>query len=576
MTDSVDPQQTASDDSAESPLPWRPTRRKLLHSLSGIGLGSLTLERALAAQAETAIEVTPTMVAQAEWIAGLELNEEQRAQAAAALNRALEQHRNLRGVDIPHAVPPALAFDPDPTADPTPRFHSDPIGPSEAAAPVKPAEASQLAFLPVSELSSLIRTRQISSVELTRLYLERLRTWQPTLKFMVTETEELALRQARRADRELAAGRYRGPLHGIPWGAKDLMAVPGYKTTWGAPPFRDQQLEEKATVAQKLEDAGAVLVAKLSLGALASGDRWFGGQTRNPWDPTQGSSGSSAGSASATAAGCVGFAIGSETHGSIVSPCRRCGTTGLRPTFGRVSRAGCMTLSWSLDKLGPIARSVEDCALIFGAIQGRDAFDPTTVDRPFAWPARGSLKSLRVGFVPNDQDPSKRRELQVLRDLGVQLVPIKLPDMYPIRPLLLILYAEAATVFDELIRSGNTEGLNSWPRALRNAQFTPAVEYLRANRIRTMLMREMQTVFEKVDLYVGGDDLTLTNLTGHPTVVLPEGFSDRKGRRVPFSLTFTGRLYGESELLAVAHAYQQTTGVHLEHPVLKPENGDDN
>jgi len=569
MTEPVDSNQPQSMDSGDSPLPWRPTRRKLLQSISGIGLGSLTLERALAAQAETAIEVTPTMIQQAEWIAGLELNAEQREQAATALNRALEEHRSLRGVDIPHSVPPALAFHPAPTADPTPQRTADPVGLNEAAAPVKPKDTSQLAFLPVSELASLVRTRQVSSVELTQLYLERLRTWQPTLHFMVTDTEELALQQARRADRELAAGRYRGPLHGIPWGAKDLMAVPGYKTTWGAPPFRDQQLDHKATVAQRLEDAGAVLVAKLSLGALASGDRWFGGQTRNPWDPEQGSSGSSAGSASATAAGCVAFAIGSETHGSIVSPCRRCGTTGLRPTFGRVSRAGCMTLSWSMDKLGPITRSVEDCALVFGAIHGRDEFDPTTVDRPFAWPAHRSLKALRVGFVPNDQDEKQRPELKVLRDLGVQLVPIKLPDTYPVRALLMILYAEAATVFDELIRSGNTEGLNQWPRALRNAQFTPAVEYLRANRIRTLLMREMQTVFEHIDLYVDGDDLTLTNLTGHPTVVLPDGFKERKGRRVPFSLTFTGRLYGETDLLAVAHAYQQITGFHLEHPVLR-------
>lgn len=571
MTDATNHNASQPDQPGDSPLPWRPTRRKLLQAISGMGLGSLTLERALAAQAEAAVEVTPVMIQQAEWIADLELTDEQRAQAAMALNRALASHRSLRGVDIPHDVPPALAFDPAPTAAVTPIPVGTQVSLSEAAAPVKPDEDSQLAFLPVSELSSLIRTRQISAVELTRLYLERLRTWQPTLNFLVTDTEELALRQARRADRELAAGRYRGPLHGIPWGAKDLMAIPGYKTTWGAPQFREQQLDHKATVAQRLEDAGAVLVAKLSLGALASGDRWFGGQTRNPWNPQQGSSGSSAGSASATAAGCVGFAIGSETHGSIVSPCRRCGTTGLRPTFGRVSRAGCMTLSWSMDKLGPIARSVEDCAVIFGAIHGRDEFDPTTVDRPFTWPASRSLKSLRVGFVPNDQDENKRPELDVLRDLGVQLVPITLPDKYPVRALLMILYAEAATVFDELIRSGDTEGLNQWPRALRNAQFTPAVEYLRANRIRTLLMREMQTVFEKVDLYVDGDDLTLTNMTGHPTVVLPDGFNERKGRRIPYSLTFTGRLYGETDLLAVAHAYQQATGFHLEHPVLQHE-----
>jgi Asp-tRNA(Asn)/Glu-tRNA(Gln) amidotransferase A subunit family amidase len=401
---------------------------------------------------------------------------------------------------------------------------------------------------------------------LTRLYLERLRKYDPALHCVVTYTEELALKQAERADREIAAGRYRGPLHGVPWGAKDLIAYPGHKTTWGALPFKDQTLDLKATVAQRLEDAGAVLVAKLTLGALAMGDLWFGGRTRSPWDPKQGSSGSSAGSAAAAAAGLVGFALGSETLGSIVSPCSRCGATGLRPTFGRVSRHGCMTLAWSMDKIGPIARSVEDCALVFGAIHGFDGFDPSAVDRPFAWPCPRDLRKLRVGYVERSEAAKDRDDLKVLRELGVQLVPIKLPGTYPIAALRIILGTEAATAFDELTRQGVTEGLNSWPQTFRQGQFVPAVEYLRANRIRSLVMREMEELMSGVDLYVGGNDLLLANLTGHPTVVLPDGFRKAGAVEVPRAITFTGRLYGETELLAVAHAYQQATGHHLRRP----------
>jgi Asp-tRNA(Asn)/Glu-tRNA(Gln) amidotransferase A subunit family amidase len=357
-------------------------------------------------------------------------------------------------------------------------------------------------------------------------------------------------------------------LHGVPWGAKDLIAYPGYKTTWGATPFKDQLIDTKATVARRLEEAGAVLVAKLSLGALAQGDLWFGGRTRNPWNPKQGSSGSSAGSACGTSAGLVGFALGSETLGSIVSPCRRCGVSGLRPTFGRVSRYGCMALSWSMDKIGPIARSVEDCALIFAAIHGHDGLDTTAVDRPFHWPMRRDLRSLRVGYVERDSD-DPRPELEVLKELGARLVPIKLPDKYPVRALVMILNTEAAAVFDELTRKGITEGLNNWPRAFRQGQFVPAVEYLRANRIRTLVMREMEECISGVDAYVGGADAALANLTGHPTVVLPNGFRTRDGIETPTAITFTGRLFGETELLALAHAYQQATGFHLRRPPME-------
>jgi Asp-tRNA(Asn)/Glu-tRNA(Gln) amidotransferase A subunit family amidase len=398
---------------------------------------------------------------------------------------------------------------------------------------------------------------------LTKLYLERLKKYDPALRCVVTLTEELALKQAAEADKEIAAGRYRGPLHGVPWGAKDLIAYPGYRTTWGGGPYQEQKFDTRATVARKLEEAGAVLVAKLSLGALAWGDVWFDGKerkvTRNPWAPKSGSSGSSAGSASAAVAGLVGFAIGSETLGSIVSPCSVCGASGLRPTFGRVSRAGCMTLAWSMDKLGPIARSVEDCALVFAAIHGADPLDAAAVDRPFGWPSRKGLKETRVGYFNDNQ-----AELPALRELGVKLVKIKLPDGAV--PAGTILHAETAAAFDDLTRKGPADGLGLWPSYHRAYQFVSAVEYLRANRARWLLMKQMEEAIKDVDLYVGGNDLGLTNLTGHPTVVLPGGFRKGGGGDLPTPTKFTGRLYGETDLLAVAHAFQQATGHHLKRP----------
>jgi Asp-tRNA(Asn)/Glu-tRNA(Gln) amidotransferase A subunit family amidase len=543
-----------------------PTRRQLFQLLAGLGIGSAVFQRALAAQGAKAGTVTADMIQQAEWIAGLSLTENDLKALVRDLGRALNNFTVLRAVKLANSVPPALAFHPAPWLPPATDASRGTVTPLDQAAPQRPVAGDDLAFLPITALAALVRTRQVSSTELTRLYLDRLRKYDPALHCVVNYTEEVALKQAELADREIAAGRYRGLLHGIPWGAKDLIAYPGYKTTWGAPPFKEQVLDVKATVARRLEEAGAVLVAKLSLGALAMGDHWFGGITRNPWDPKQGSSGSSAGSASATAAGLVGFALGSETHGSIVSPCRQCGATGLRPTFGRVSRYGCMTLSWSMDKIGPIARSVEDCALIFGAIHGFDGLDASALDRPFTWPARRDLRALRVGYIEGPEAAKDRAELRVLRDLGVQLMQIKLPDKYPVEPLLLILGTEAATAFDDLTRQGVTEGLNSWPNTFRQGQFIPAVEYLRANRIRMLLMKEMESVMAQVDLYVGGRDLALTNLTGHPTVVLPNDFRKVDGLETPNALTFTGRLYGETELLALAHAYQQATGFHLRRP----------
>jgi Asp-tRNA(Asn)/Glu-tRNA(Gln) amidotransferase A subunit family amidase len=555
------------------------TRRRVLKALAGLGIGSAVFQRALAAQAEKSSDVTADMIQQAEWIAGLELSEADRKSTAGAVNRELDNFRQLRAVPLENSDVPAVLFHPAPWLAPNRNNERGTVRPSEQAAPMRPESEEELAFLPVTELAALIRTRQISSVELTKLYLKRLQQFDPALLCVVTLTEELAIKQAERADREIAAGRYRGPLHGIPWGAKDLISVRGYKTTWGAPHYQDQSFDVTATVADKLESAGAVLVAKLSLGALAMGDRWFGGKTRNPWNTKQGSSGSSAGSASATAAGLVGFALGSETLGSIVSPCRRCGTSGLRPTFGRVSRNGCMSLSWSMDKIGPITRSVEDCALVFGALHGFDGLDPTAVDRPFHWPSQRNVRTLKVGYFENDKPVAERPELQVLTKIGVKLIPVKLPDKYPVGALTTILDTEAAAVFDEITRKGITEGLNSWPRIFRLGQFVPAVEYLRANRIRRLLMDEMKTLMADIDLYVDGNDLGVTNLTGHPTVVLPNGFRKRDDVETPTSITFTGRLYGESELLAVAHAYQQATGHHLKHPPmesLKPVAADEN
>jgi Asp-tRNA(Asn)/Glu-tRNA(Gln) amidotransferase A subunit family amidase len=549
----------------------------MLHLLAALGIGSTVFQRALVAQAERAARLTPEMIQQAEWISGLKLSDDDRKALVSALTESQRHFEALRAVKLSNAVPLALAFAPAPWLPASTESGRGLVEPTHPVAPPRPDRPDDLAFLPVTALAALMRTRQVSSVELTKLYLDRLHKYDPVLRCVVSFTAESALKQAEQADREIAAGRYRGVLHGIPWGAKDLIAYPGYRTTWGAAPFKDQVLPEKATVVRRLEEAGAVLVAKLTLGALAQGDRWFGGMTRNPWNPRQGSSGSSAGSACAATAGLVGFALGSETLGSIVSPCRQCGATGLRPTFGRVSRYGCMTLAWSMDKIGPIARSVEDCALVFGALHGFDGLDPSAVDRPFTWPARRDLRALRVGYVEGRAAVAERPELRVLGDLGVQLVPIQLPTKLPVADLLIILGTEAATAFDDLTRQGITEGLNTWPQTFRQGQFVPAVEYLRANRIRSLLLHEMEAVMSQVDLYVGGNDLLITNLTGHPTVVMPNGFRKVNAVETPTAITFTGRLYGETELLAVAHAYQQATGYHLRRPPMEhvtPENAD--
>lgn len=541
-----------------------PSRRELLGVLAAAGVGSPVFQRAVVAQAEKTGRITAEMIAQAEWISGLKLSEEDRNNVARTVSRWQAAERKLRGVKLANSVPFPLVFTPAPVALPAERTGT--VDLSDKEAPKRPVSDEDLAFLPVAKLAGLLRTRKVSSVELTKLYLARLKEYDPALSCVVTLTEPTALKLAARADEEIGKGHYRGPLHGVPWGAKDLIAYPGYPTTWGAEAYREQKLDTTATVAKKLEHAGAVLVAKLSLGALAMGDHWFGNRiTKNPWNPTQGSSGSSAGSASATAAGLTGFALGSETLGSIVSPSRVCGTSGLRPTFGRVSRYGCMTLSWSMDKIGPIARSLEDCALVFGSIHGRDDLDASTVNRPFSWPSTRPLKSLKVGYF-EDSTPEQTRK--VLKELGVKLVPIKLPSKYLLNELILILNAECAAAFDELTREGGPLPA-TWRNTFQSGRFISAIDYIRANRVRALLMQEMEETMQKVDLYVGGNDLLLTNMTGHPEIVLPNGLVKRRGVEVPSSITFTGRLYGEMELLAVGHAYQKETGFHLKRPPME-------
>ena len=525
-------------------------------------------------------EITPEDIQHAENLIGLTMTDEEREMMLEGLEELRKGYESMRDHPIPNRVMPAFRFDPAIAGPVEPPFY--PLAPSSAETlPAAPASADDLAFWPVGDLARWLRQGEITSVELTELYLDRLRRYDPDLHCVITFTEERALEQARRADGELRSGMDRGPLHGIPWGAKDLLAVRGYRTTWGATPFEEQMLDEDATVVQRLDAAGAVLVAKLSMGALAWGDVWFGGMTRTPWDSEKGASGSSAGSGAATAAGLIGFSIGTETYGSIVSPATRNGVTGLRPTFGRVSRQGAMALSWTMDKIGPICRSAEDCALVFAAIQGRDERDPTTVAQPFPWPPDIDLKHVRLGYLADDlagdyrERENDARALQVFRDMGVTLIPITLPD-YPIDALKFILFVEAAAAFDDLTRSNQDDQLvrqvqDAWPNFFRLARFAPAVEYIQANRLRTQIMAAMTDVFAQVDAYIGpsltGDNLLLTNLTGHPALALPTGLGEDG---LPTTITLTGRLYDEAMILALGRAFQQETDFHKARPPLHP------
>jgi Asp-tRNA(Asn)/Glu-tRNA(Gln) amidotransferase A subunit family amidase len=551
-------------------------RRRFLAFVSALGAGA-----ALPAAAATADGgITDRSIAEAERLAGLSFTPQERQLMHKGLEEQLEAYEELRRLEIANSVPPAARFFPfeaEPAVETERSGFGAGGGPAEA-----PPDPEDLAFLPAVALGRLVKAGKLKSVDLTALYLERLRRFDPVLQAVVTLTEGRAMEKAEAADREIAAGVDRGPLHGVPWGAKDLLAARGYPTTWGSAAFKTQVFDEDATVVARLESAGAVLVAKLSMGELAMGDVWFGGTTKNPWKVDQGSSGSSAGSASATAAGLVGFAVGTETLGSIVSPSTRCGVTGLRPTFGRVSRHGAMALTWSMDKIGPLCRSAEDCAAVFAAIHGPDGKDGTVVDRPFVWEPRLEVGKLRVGYVRAlfEKEPEKGQEewhafdlaaLDVLRGLGVTLVPIELPDL-PYDALRVILTAESAAAFDDLTRSGRDDLLvrqteNAWPNFFRLGQTIPAVAYLQASRARTLAIRAMEKTLHGFDAYLaptfGGSNLLLANLTGHPAVVMPNGF---RQDGTPTSLTITGQLYGEARLLALAMAYQKATDFHLRRP----------
>lgn len=554
------------------------SRRRFMNYFTGLGLGGTLLPGVLWSQMAAAQSdaVSTADIAAAEKLAGLEFTDEEREVIVRGMKRLQGSYETLRAVPLENAVPPALYFDPRLPGRTYGAEAQQPLPQLAGDAPEIPDDLDDLAFWSVGDLARAIRTQKISAIDLTELYLARLKRYGGPLEAVVTLTEARAREQARERDRELTAGIYRGPLHGIPWGAKDLLAVQGYPTTWGAMPFKDQAFDYDATVVQRLDEAGAILVAKLTLGALAMGDVWYGGRTNNPWNMKQGSSGSSAGSAAATAAGLVGFAIGSETNGSIVSPCSRCGVTGLRPTFGRVSRHGAMALAWSLDKLGPICRTAEDCALVFEAIRGPDGRDHSVVDYAFNWNASRPLADIRIGvpenLAENEQDRGLFNEiLATFARIGVEPKPVAMPELTG-GAMMIILETEAAAAFDDLTRSDDDDLLvrqdaGAWPNNFRRSRFIPGVEYVRANRVRMKLMEATAHVFEKVDVIVqpAFHRLYEGNLTGHPLAVLPGGFSDRG---LPQSFTLLGGLYCEADVLRVAHAFQSATEFHKQRPPL--------
>ena len=528
--------------------------------------------------------ITAEGLGAAQHVIGINLPVGERESARPIVVRNRENYAAIRAVDVPAETEPAFGFRP-----PRPR----PVGPVVAtnrrvsvlpvARPRTFSALDELAFEPVRTLAPLLAARQITSTDLTKMYLSRLKRHDPTLLCVVTLTEDLALEQAAQADKEIRAGRYRGPLHGVPYGIKDLFAAKGVLTTWGAQPYASQVLDYDATAVVRLREAGAVMVAKLSTGELAVGDLWFGGRTRNPWNPERGASGSSAGPASATSAGLVGFAVGTETGGSIISPASTCGVVGLRPTYGRISRHGCMTLRWTLDKVGPITRSVRDAGLVLEALYGPDGLDDTVPDIPFRWNGARDVKNVRLGYVEREiagteaEDPRQaaaRRPLleaalDTYRKAGATLVPITLPEL-PAAAIYAILNAEAGAMFDELTRSGainelTDKGPNSRANQLRASRFIPAVEYIRAQRLRTLLLHRMNALFDDIDVFIApssSDSVTMTNLTGHPAVVLPAGFVDQ----MPIGLMLTGKLWDEATLLRAAAAFEAATAWHTRHP----------
>lgn len=556
----------------------RRTLAKLLPVLAAVPAVAQTPPQRRGGQPDVPQRISKEQLKAALAVLGLEFKDSELDMALPGVNRQLANYEGLRRIDVPLDTPPAILFSTTLPGHPVPKGVSKfkQAAPAIGNASLKPEE---LAFSTALELGAMLKAKKITSTELTKLYLERLKTYSPKLLNVVTLTEDLALEQASKASAEIRAGKYKGPLHGVPYGAKDLFDTKGIKTTWGAEPYQDRVATYDATIVEKLRDAGAVLVAKLSMGALAQGGLWFNGMTKTPWNYERTSSGSSAGSGSATAAGLVGFSIGTETLGSIVSPSTACGVAGVRPTFGRVSRYGAMALSWTMDKPGPICRSVADCAEVLRAIAGPDGKDLTVMEAPLNFDATAPLAAMKIGFIETEftrgSDAQKKMyetALDVLRKQGAKLQPMQLPE-YPYQQIRLVLTAEAAAAFDDLTRDHGIDKLkgqspNDWPNSFRTARTIPAVEYIRAQRARTIFMQKMAELMGEWDAFVAptqSGSLTATNLTGHPQAVVPCGFIDG----LPQGLLFTGRLWEEGVPMRIAYAYEQATDWHKQRPPLQ-------
>jgi Asp-tRNA(Asn)/Glu-tRNA(Gln) amidotransferase A subunit family amidase len=524
-------------------------------------------------------EITPLSIDGAADLIGLSFTPQEKDSMIGTLTTHRTNFELMRKTTLANSVGPALVFNPLPQGF----YPSQEQAAFDWGLPAKvalPTSDVDLAFMPVHQLAVLIKSRQVTSERLTQLYLQRIKTHSDTLACLVTLLEDQALIQARALDQELAAGKYRGPLHGIPYGIKDLFAVPGTRTTWGAPPYKDQVINETATIVTKLEKAGGVLVGKLTLGALAQGDVWFGGVTKNPWNLSQGSSGSSAGSASAVSAGLVPFAIGTETHGSIVSPSTRNGVTGLRPTFGRISRHGAMALSWSMDKVGPISRSALDNAIVLSVLNGSDTKDPSTIPAAFNYSVKKEVKKLKIGYFSSFFEGNRagiendRAVLELLKNQGITLQPVELKISINAAPLLSMLFVEGAAAFDDLTRLGLDDQMvaqhkSAWPNIFRAARFIPAVEYIQMSRQRSLLIEEMHALMKEYDVIItpsfAGQQLQITNLTGHPALCLPNGFGANGS---PTSITLLANLFEEEKLIMVGRLIQENSDWQTKRPPL--------
>jgi Asp-tRNA(Asn)/Glu-tRNA(Gln) amidotransferase A subunit family amidase len=580
------------------------SRRRFLSCFSAMGLGGTLLPGVLWAQVQQSgnQRVTQAMLAESLAVAGLSFSDDDQKAMLQAVNQNLTRYEDVRNLHIPNDISPPFYFSAIVPGMKVNRTR-EPLHFSTPGVK-RPATPEDVAFWPLTQLAQLIKTRQMTSVELTEMYLARLHRYNTQLNCVVTFLDDMARAQAKQADAEIAAGRYKGPLHGIPWGAKDIIAVKGYKTTWGSAAYQDQVIDEDASVVEMLREAGAVLLAKLTSGELAQGDRWFGGQTKNPWNIAEGSSGSSAGPASATAGGLVAFGIGSETSGSILSPSGRCGVTGLRPTFGRISRYGVMALSWTQDRLGPLCRYAEDCAVVMSAIARPDGRDLSVSEIPFNWNARQDIRKLRVGYLKDGFDETRdaalklgeEKTLEQVQALGVKLIPVKVPEGAVDASSFGV---ESAVFFDELVRSGRDKQLTNPGRAngFRASRLIPAVEYLQSQRARTLMMMKLAEATADVDVYLvpanaggggagggrggrgGGDPaapnpprrsvvqrhFNMANLACYPALSAPNGFAESGS---PTAITFYARPFGEAELLALAKAWQDASGFHLKHPNL--------